>query len=140
MSRIIDVQALEIVDPRGNPTVAATVVLESGARGQAAAPSGASTGSREAVELRDGDAGRYGGKGVSRAVAHANGALRKALLGRDAGDQAGLDQTMIELDGCGSLCRPDRVAKYNRLLFTAAELGRDAVYDGRGAFLVLRQA
>ncbi len=105
MSRIIDVQGLEIIDSRGNPTVAATVVLEGGARGQAAAPSGASTGSREAVELRDGDAGRYGGKGVSRAVAHVNGVLRDALLGRDAGDQVGLDRAMIELDGSPSKSR-----------------------------------
>jgi enolase len=105
MSRIVDVQGLEIIDSRGNPTVAATVVLASGASGQAAAPSGASTGSREAVELRDGDRGRYGGKGVSRAVGHVNGALREALVGRDAMDQADIDRVMVELDGTADKSR-----------------------------------
>jgi enolase len=99
MSKIVDVRGLEIIDSRGNPTVAATVVLASGAQGQAAAPSGASTGSREAVELRDGDATRYAGKGVSKAVGHVNGALRDALRGRDAGDLAAIDRVMIDLDG-----------------------------------------
>jgi len=99
MAKIAEVRGLEIIDSRGNPTVAATVVLESGASGYAAAPSGASTGSREAVELRDGQANRYGGKGVSKAVEHVNGAIRQALVGRDASDQDGLDRAMIELDG-----------------------------------------
>ncbi len=89
----------EIIDSRGNPTVEADVILESGAMGRAAVPSGASTGTREAIELRDGDPARYGGKGVLKAVGHVNGEIRNALLGHDAADQAGLDRRMIELDG-----------------------------------------
>jgi enolase len=99
MSKIIDVRAREIMDSRGNPTVEADVLLEGGAMGRAAVPSGASTGTREAVELRDGDKQRYFGKGVQKAVANANGELRKALLGRDVRDQAGIDRLMIEIDG-----------------------------------------
>jgi enolase len=98
MSKIVEVRGFEILDSRGNPTVAAEVVLADGARGFAAAPSGASTGAREALELRDGDKGRYLGKGVLKAVANVNGELRRALVGRDAEDQPGLDQRMIELD------------------------------------------
>ena len=98
-SKIADIRAREIMDSRGNPTVEADVRLESGALGRAAVPSGASTGSREALELRDGDAERYGGKGVLKAVAHVNGEIRDALIGRDAGDQEGLDRAMLELDG-----------------------------------------
>ena len=99
MAKIKDIRGLEILDSRGNPTVAATVVLDSGASGHAAAPSGASTGTREAVELRDNDPKRYGGKGVTKAVSHVNGELRNTLIGRDAADQASIDRTMIELDG-----------------------------------------
>src|SRR5215475_1004996 len=99
MSRIKDVVGREIIDSRGNPTVEADVVLESGVLGRAAVPSGASTGTREAVELRDGDKKRYGGKGVLKAVEHVNTVLKKALVGRDSRDQAGLDNRMIELDG-----------------------------------------
>jgi enolase len=99
MSKIVDIRGREIIDSRGNPTVEADVRLESGAVGRAAVPSGASTGSREAVELRDGDAKRYLGKGVTKAVANVNGELAKALVGRDAADQAGLDRRMIDLDG-----------------------------------------
>jgi enolase len=99
MSRITQVQGREIIDSRGNPTVEAEVTLASGAVGRAAVPSGASTGSREAVELRDGDRKRYLGKGVLKAVENVNGPLRAAVVGRDADDQAGLDQRMIELDG-----------------------------------------
>ena len=99
MSRIADVRGREILDSRGNPTVECDVILESGALGRAAVPSGASTGTREAVELRDGDRKRYLGKGVLKAVEHVNTALRSALLGADARDQAGLDRRMIELDG-----------------------------------------
>ena len=95
---IIDIKAREIMDSRGNPTVEADVYVEGGARGRAAVPSGASTGTREAVELRDGDQKRYLGKGVLQAVINANGELRNALIGRDVTDQAGLDRTMIELD------------------------------------------
>ena len=98
MTKIVEVRGFEILDSRGNPTVAAEVVLADGARGFAAAPSGASTGAREALELRDGDKSRYLGKGVLKAVANVNGELRRALLGSDAGDQAGLDRRMIELD------------------------------------------
>ncbi|HEX6509566.1 MAG TPA: phosphopyruvate hydratase [Chloroflexota bacterium] len=99
MSRIKDVCGREIIDSRGNPTVEADVLLESGVSGRAAVPSGASTGTREAVELRDGDKKRYGGKGVLKAVEHVNTVLKQALVGRDARDQAGIDGKMIELDG-----------------------------------------
>jgi enolase len=99
MTRIVDIKAREIMDSRGNPTVEADVFVEGGAMGRAAVPSGASTGTREAVELRDGDKGRYLGKGVLKAVANANGEIRDALLGHDVLDQAGLDRRMIELDG-----------------------------------------
>jgi len=99
MSAIAEVKGREIIDSRGNPTVEAEVTLQSGAVGRAAVPSGASTGTREAVELRDGDKARYGGKGVSKAVAHVNGVLRDAVLGREAGEQAEIDRLMIELDG-----------------------------------------
>ncbi|MEO8464875.1 MAG: phosphopyruvate hydratase [Gammaproteobacteria bacterium] len=99
MSAIKDVVGLEIIDSRGNPTVEAEVVLASGAHGRAAVPSGASTGSREAHELRDGDKKRYLGKGVLQAVANVNGEIKKAVVGLDAGDQAKLDKTMIDLDG-----------------------------------------
>ncbi len=105
MAKINEVRGFEILDSRGNPTVAAEVVLADGARGFAAAPSGASTGSREALELRDGDKSRYLGKGVLKAVANINGELRHALLGRDADDQAALDARMIELDGTPTKAR-----------------------------------
>ncbi|MFT6914304.1 MAG: enolase [Motiliproteus sp.] len=99
MTAIIDIKAREVLDSRGNPTVEADVILASGAQGSACAPSGASTGSREALELRDGDMSRYQGKGVLKAVAAIKGPIRTALLGQDACDQAGLDQRMIDLDG-----------------------------------------
>jgi enolase len=99
MSRIVEIRGREIIDSRGNPTVEADVTLASGAFGRAAVPSGASTGTREAVELRDGDRKRYLGKGVQKAVNHVNTVLREALLGRDGRDQAGLDARIIELDG-----------------------------------------
>jgi len=99
MSAIVDVYAREILDSRGNPTVEAEVKLASGALGRACAPSGASTGSREALELRDGDSQRYLGKGVLSSVASINGALREAVLGLDANDQRKIDQVMIDLDG-----------------------------------------
>jgi enolase len=99
MSRIVDIRGRQIIDSRGNPTVEAEVALHSGTIGRAAVPSGASTGSREAMELRDGDAGRYGGKGVLKAVANVNGVLRGALLNYDAQDQRGLDERMLKLDG-----------------------------------------
>lgn len=99
MSSIAAIHAIEVIDSRGNPTVRAEVTTASGARGAAAVPSGASTGEREALELRDGDAARYLGKGVTRAVANVNGPIAAALHGRDVRDQAGLDRAMIELDG-----------------------------------------
>lgn len=104
-SMIKDIIAREIIDSRGNPTVEADVILESGVMGRAAVPSGASTGEREAIELRDGDPERYGGKGVLKAVGNVNGEIREALLGRDAADQAGLDQTLIDLDGTPNKAR-----------------------------------
>ena len=99
MSKIVKVTGLEVLDSRGNPTVEAEVTLKSGARGRAAAPSGASTGTREAVELRDGDKQRYLGKGVQTAVGNVNKALAKAVTGLDAQNQARVDETMVELDG-----------------------------------------
>jgi len=99
MSAIVDVIAREILDSRGNPTIEADVVLESGTSGRAAVPSGASTGSREAVELRDGDPARYGGKGVQKAVEHVNTEICEAIIGLDASEQAFVDRTLIELDG-----------------------------------------
>ncbi len=99
MSEITQIIARQIVDSRGNPTVEVDLKTASGAVGRAAVPSGASTGSREAVELRDGDASRYGGKGVLKAVANVNGEISDVLLGKEVSAQAELDQTMIELDG-----------------------------------------
>ncbi|MCC6297170.1 MAG: phosphopyruvate hydratase [Pseudomonadales bacterium] len=99
MTRIADIRAYEVLDSRGNPTVNVDVVLDGGAVGSACAPSGASTGSREALELRDGDAKRYLGKGVLQAVANVNGTLRDLLLGADATDQRELDRRMIAADG-----------------------------------------
>ena len=99
MAIIKEIKAREIMDSRGNPTIEADVILESGAMGRACAPSGASTGSREALELRDGDKSRYLGKGVLTAVGNVNGPIREALLGKDAADQRGIDNLMIELDG-----------------------------------------
>ena len=99
MSAIVDIVGREILDSRGNPTVECDVLLESGTMGRAAVPSGASTGSREAIELRDGDKGRYLGKGVTRAVDAVNGEIADAVTGFDALDQTALDRAMIELDG-----------------------------------------
>ncbi|MBL8450317.1 MAG: phosphopyruvate hydratase [Dechloromonas sp.] len=105
MSSIVDVVAREILDSRGNPTVEADVLLESGVMGRAAVPSGASTGSREAIELRDGDAGRYLGKGVLQAVENINTEISEAIIGLDAQEQAFIDQTMIDLDGTDNKSR-----------------------------------
>ncbi len=99
MTKIVEIVAREIMDSRGNPTIEADVRLDGGIVGRAAVPSGASTGTREALELRDGDKARYFGKGVRKAVANVNGEIRSAVLGRDARDQAGLDQRLISLDG-----------------------------------------
>ncbi|XUW90634.1 phosphopyruvate hydratase [Burkholderia sp. M6-3] len=105
MTRIQDVKGFELLDSRGNPTVAAQVTLDDGSKGFAVAPSGASTGAREALELRDGDKSRYGGKGVRRAASHVDGELRQALLGLDAADQPGIDRRMIDLDGTPTKAR-----------------------------------
>jgi enolase len=105
MSAIVDVVAREILDSRGNPTVEADVLLESGVMGRAAVPSGASTGSREAIELRDGDAARYLGKGVSKAVENVNTEISEAIIGLDAEEQAFVDKAMIELDGTDNKSR-----------------------------------
>ncbi len=96
---IRNIIAREIIDSRGNPTVEADVILASGVKGRAAVPSGASTGAREAIELRDGDKNRYGGKGVLKAVANVNGAIRDALMNMDVREQRAIDETMIKLDG-----------------------------------------
>ena len=105
MSSIVDVVAREILDSRGNPTVEADVLLESGVMGRAAVPSGASTGTREAIELRDGDAGRFLGKGVMQAVENVNTEISEAIIGLDAQEQAFIDQTMIDLDGTDNKSR-----------------------------------
>ncbi len=102
MSQIADIRAREILDSRGNPTIEADVILESGVMGRANAPSGASTGSREALELRDGDKARYLGKGVQKAVGNVNVDIRELLVGRSVFDQAAIDKAMIDLDGTES--------------------------------------
>ncbi len=105
MSAIVDIVGREVLDSRGNPTVECDVLLESGVMGRAAVPSGASTGSREAIELRDGDKKRYGGKGVLKAVEHINTEISEAVLGLDASEQAFLDKTLIDLDGTDNKSR-----------------------------------
>ena len=105
MSSIVDIVGREILDSRGNPTVECDVLLESGSMGRAAVPSGASTGSREAIELRDGDKGRYLGKGVQKAVEHVNTEISEAIMGLDAAEQAYVDRTLIELDGTENKAR-----------------------------------
>ena len=99
MSEIVSVHAREILDSRGNPTIEVEVTTASGAFGRAAVPSGASTGENEALELRDGDKNRYGGKGVLKAVQNVNEVIAKEILGMPVTDQVGIDKTMIELDG-----------------------------------------
>ena len=105
MSTITHVHAREILDSRGNPTLEAEVTLADGSFGRAMVPSGASTGTKEAVELRDGDKTRYLGKGVQKAVANVNGAIADMLAGFDAADQAGLDKRLIDLDGTENKAR-----------------------------------
>jgi enolase len=105
LSAIVDIVGREILDSRGNPTVECDVLLESGTMGRAAVPSGASTGSREAIELRDGDKSRYGGKGVLKAVEHINTEISESVLGLDASEQAFLDKTLIDLDGTDNKAR-----------------------------------
>ena len=105
MSAIVDIVAREILDSRGNPTVECDVLLESGVMGRAAVPSGASTGSREAIELRDGDSSRYFGKGVLKACENINTEISEAIMGLDANEQAFLDHTLIDLDGTDNKAR-----------------------------------
>ncbi len=105
MSNITDVFAREILDSRGNPTIEVDVILEDGSFGRAAVPSGASTGEHEAVELRDGDAARYGGKGVKNAVENVDGEISEALIGMDASDQRQIDRILIDLDGTENKAR-----------------------------------
>ena len=105
MSAIADIVAREILDSRGNPTVEVDVFLETGAEGRAAVPSGASTGAHEAVELRDGDKGRYGGKGVRQAIANIEGEILDAIGGFDSEQQIAIDEAMIELDGTPNKAR-----------------------------------
>ena len=109
MSTIVDVVAREILDSRGMPTVEADVLLESGVMGRAAVPSGASTGEREAIELRDGDERRFGGKGVLRAFEHVNTEISEAIVGLDAAEQSFIDRTLIELDDTENKSRLGRM-------------------------------
>jgi enolase len=134
MSEIAAIAGREILDSRGNPTVEADVTLASGARGRAAVPSGASTGSREAVELRDGDAGRYGGKGTRKAVGHVNGEIRAALVGRDAHDQQAIDTALVELDGTENKGRLGANATLAVSLATAHAVARE---EGCGLYRLL---
>ncbi len=134
MSGISEVHGREIIDSRGNPTVEAEVVLESGAVGRAAVPSGASTGTREAVELRDGDRSRFGGKGVSKAVANVNTVIRDAVIGMDAQAQADIDRTMIELDGTDNKGRLGANALLAVSLATAQAAARE---QGTGLYRLL---
>src|SRR5579864_9011405 len=105
MAAIVDVIAREILDSRGNPTVEADVVLESGVSGRAAVPSGASTGSKEAIELRDGDKARYAGKGVTKAIEHVNTEICEVFNDTDATEQGLIDRTLIDLDGTDNKSR-----------------------------------
>src|ERR1700749_1182702 len=127
MSGIVDIVGREILDSRGNPTVECDVLLESGVMGRAAVPSGASTGSREAIELRDGDKKRYLGKGVLKAVEHINTEISEAVLGLDACEQAFLDRTLIDLDGTENKSRLGA----NATLAVSRAVGRGAA-DERG--------
>ncbi len=126
MANIQDIQGREILDSRGNPTVEADVLLDDGTMGRAAVPSGASTGTREAVELRDGDASRFQGKGVTQAVAAINGEIRDAVTGMEAEAQAELDQKMIELDGTEHKARLGANALLSVSLATAQAQARSA--------------
>src|SRR3970040_2979248 len=127
MSSIVDIVAREILDSRGNPTGEAAVLLESGVMGRAAVPSGASTGSREAIELRDGDAQRYGGKGVLKAVEAVNTEISEAIVGLDASEQGFVDRTLIDLDGTENKSRLGA----NALLAVSMAAGRSAA-EGSG--------
>ncbi len=125
-SQIVDIKARQIIDSRGNPTVEADVILASGAMGRAAVPSGASTGSREAIELRDDDKDFFMGKGVTKAVGFVNGEIRDALIGKDSTDQAGIDQLMIDLDGTENKARLGANALLAVSMATAKAAAADA--------------
>ena len=125
---ITEVRGREVLDSRGNPTVEVDVVLEGGARGRAAVPSGASTGEREALELRDGDKGRYLGKGVTRAVSHVNGELASAVVGKTFASIRALDEVMIALDGTPT---KSRLGANAILGVSMAALKADAAAAGR---------
>jgi enolase len=140
MSRITHIHAREIIDSRGNPTVEAEVTLASGASGRAAVPSGASTGSREAVELRDADPRRYQGKGVTRAVANVNTELREALIGKEASEQRAIDARMIELDGTDTKSRLGANAILSVSLAVAHAAAREAGQPLYRALLGAREA
>ena len=127
MSTISEIHAREILDSRGNPTIEVDVTLSTGARGRAAVPSGASTGTREALELRDGDPKRFGGKGVTRAVANVAGEIAGALRGADGRDQEAIDRRLIALDGT-----PDKTRLgANALLGVSMAVARAAAEDAR---------
>ena len=126
MSAIADIEGREILDSRGNPTVEVDVTLETGAFGRAAVPSGASTGAHEAVELRDGDAARYGGKGVLNAVHAVNNEIFEALSGLDADNQEHLDSLLIDLDGTPNKARLGANAILGVSLATAKAAAEDA--------------
>jgi enolase len=126
MSSIVDIIGREILDSRGNPTVEADVLLESGVIGRAAVPSGASTGTREAVELRDGDDDRYGGKGVLNAIAHINTEICEAIIGLDAVEQSFIDQTLIDLDATDNKSRLGANAILAVSLAVAKAAGEDS--------------
>ena len=125
MSAIVDIVGREILDSRGNPTVECDVLLESGTMGRAAVPSGASTGSREAIELRDGDPKRYLGKGVLKAVEHINTEISESVLGLDASEQAFLDKALIDLDGTDNKSRMGA----NAMLAVSMAVARAAAHE-----------
>jgi len=125
MSTIVDVVAREILDSRGLPTVEADVLLESGVMGRAAVPSGASTGEREAIELRDGDSARYLGKGVLRAIENVNTEICEAIMGLDAMEQCFIDQTMIDLDDTDNKSRLGPTPRWRYRLQSPRRLPRN---------------
>ena len=131
MSKIKQIIAREILDSRGNPTVEADVILESGIRGRAAVPSGASTGAREAIELRDGDKSRYGGKGVSKAVANVCGEIQQALIGVDCREQRSIDDIMLKLDGTDN---KQRLGANALLAVSLASAHAAASFEGKALF------
>ncbi len=131
MPAIADIIAREVLDSRGNPTVEAEVVLDDGSRGRAIVPSGASTGAHEAVELRDGDKARFGGKGVLKAVANVEGEIFDAIGGLNAADQVKIDQMMIELDGTPNKSRLGANAILAVSLATASDTPRMALAPRR---------